>query len=95
MNTLVAELENEGYPVEFVVVADSNASDFVSRTVLRIFKEAAPGRPAWNEMQANAVKHDTFIYSRTGERVLFWDRSENNLANWNADIRAAVEAQGL
>ena len=95
MNTLVTELLSQGYPVEFVVMADSNASDFVSRTALRIFKEAAPGRPAWNAMEANAVKHDTFVYSRTGERVLFWDASSHSLPNWNADIRAAVEAQGL
>ncbi len=43
----------------------------------------------------SAVKHDTFVYSRSGERVLFWDRSYNNLQDWTTDNRDAVEAEGL
>lgn len=76
-------------------MSDANASDFVSRSSHRIFQDSASGQPSWDEMELNAVKHDTFVYSRDGERVLFWDASGNNLANWSMNIRAAVETQGL
>lgn len=45
-------------------------------------------------MQSGAVKHDTFVFARDGSRVLFWDTSAENLANWAVDLRAAVVAQG-
>lgn len=95
MNTLADELATEGYSVQFVVVSNQNASDFVERTTVPIFRDPEPGRPAWDEMEPSARKHDTFVYSRSGDRVLFWDTSENSLGDWSADIRAAVEAQGL
>ena len=94
METLANELDNEGYPVQFVILSDANAHDFVPRTSRPIFTDSAAGRPAWQEMEANAYKHDTFVYSRTGERTLFWDASSNSLGNWQADIRAAVESEG-
>jgi hypothetical protein len=95
MSDLAAAMAGEGYDVQFVAVSDQNADDFVERTTLPIFEESTAGRPAWNLMEPNARKHDTFVYSRTGERVLFWDTSSNSLGSWTADIRAAVEAQGL
>ncbi|MBT8492574.1 MAG: hypothetical protein KJO07_05905 [Deltaproteobacteria bacterium] len=95
MSDLAEALAGEGYDVQFVAVSNQNASDFVERTTLPIFQDDAPGRPAWNEMEDGARKHDTFVYSRTGERVLFWDASSNSLGSWSDDIRAAVEAQGL
>jgi hypothetical protein len=95
MTTIAEELLGEGYPVEFVILSDANADDFVERTEYPIFGDSASGRPAWQEMSPSAVKHDTFVYSRTGQRTLFWDRSEHNLQDWSADIRAAVEAEGL
>ncbi len=58
-----------------------------------IFEDAQSGLPAWSEMADGAVKHDTFVFSSTGERILFWDASANSLGNWSADIRAAVESQ--
>jgi hypothetical protein len=84
----------EGYPVEFVVVSDANADDFVERTTHRIFQDDASGKPAWKEMDAGAVKHDTFVYAKDGERLLYWDASSESFGNWAADIRAVVEAQG-
>lgn len=95
METLAEELVAEGYPVEFVLLSDANAGDFVNRTSRPIFKDSGSGRPAWQEMESGAFKHDTFVYSRTGERTLFWDASANNLGDWQADIRAAVESQGM
>ncbi len=77
-----------------VIVSDANASDFVERTDRPIFQEDRSGRPAWGEMESGAVKHDTFVYSATGERLLFWDASNNSLGNWSADIEAVVAAQG-
>ena len=84
----------EGYPVQFVVLSDQNASDYVARTSVPIFREPTAGRPSWGVMEPGAVKHDTFVYARTGERTLFWDASARNLGQWGADIRAAVEAEG-
>lgn len=79
-----------------MIVSDANADDFIERTTYRIFEDTASGRPAWQEMEPGAVKHDTFVYSRTGERTLFWDNSSSSTSfnGWMTDIRAAVEAQG-
>lgn len=78
--------------MRFVVLSDSNASDFVERTSVPIFRDPAAGRPAWQDMEDGARKHDTFVYAQGGERVLFWDASSENLADWASDIRAAVAA---
>lgn len=91
---LVSDLVSAGYPVELVVLSDINATDFVGRTSVPIFLDPSPGRVAWSSMEPGAVKHDTFVYDKTGMRTLFWDASARNLANWSADIRAAVEAIG-
>ena len=87
-------MAEEGYAVEFVVLSDANADDFVARITHRIFREDASGKPAWKEMDSGAVKHDTFVYAKNGERLLYWDASSENFGNWADDIRAVVEAQG-
>lgn len=84
----------EGYPVQFVLLSDQNASDFVSHVSMPIFRDPSPGRAAWLEMQATAVKHDTFVFDKTGVRTLFWDASTRNFSMLSADLRAAVEAIG-
>jgi hypothetical protein len=84
----------EGYRVQFVLLSDQNASDFIGRASVPLFRDPVGGRPSWNQMEPGAVKHDTFVYARDGARVLFWDTSSENLAAWATDIRAAVEAQG-
>ncbi len=76
------------------MLSDQNATDFVGRTGVPIFRDPSPGRVAWAEMQSGAVKHDTFVFARDGARVLFWDTSSETLGNWAADLRAAVVAQG-
>jgi hypothetical protein len=85
----------DGYPVELVVLSDSNATDFVGRTTVPIFRDSTAGRPTWALMEPGAVKHDTFVYDTSGTRTLFWDASSQNLSNWSANIRSAVEAIGL
>ena len=77
-----------------MVLSDVNATDFVGRTAVPIFRDPSPGRAAWSMMEPGAVKHDTFVFDRAGSRTLFWDASSKNLATWSADIRAAVEAIG-
>ena len=84
----------DGYPVQFVVLSDQNATDFVGLTTVPIFRDPSAGRAAWSQMQSGAVKHDTFVFGRDGVRVLFWDASTEDLGAWAADIRASVEAQG-
>lgn len=91
---LSTDLVAEGYPVQFVVLSDINATDFVGRTSVPIFRDPSSNRAAWSETQPNPAKHDTFVYSRTGTRTLFWDTSNEMLPQWSADIRAAVEAEG-
>lgn len=84
----------DGYPVQFVALSDQNATDFIGLTSVPIFRDPSAGRTAWSQMQSGAVKHDTFVFGRDGVRVLFWDASAEDLGDWAADIRAAVEAQG-
>jgi hypothetical protein len=91
---LSEQLISEGYPVEFVILSDQNATDFSALVPFSIFRDASPGRPAWVQMDAGAVKHDTFVYDKTGARTLFWDASMNSFATLTADLRAAVEAIG-
>ncbi len=91
----MTSLTNDGYPVELVILSDTNATDFVGLARVPIFRDPSPGRLAWSMMIAGAVKHDTFVYSKTGERVYLWDASAQDLSKWSADIRAAVVAQGL
>ena len=80
--------------MQFLLLSDQNATDFVTRASVPIFRDPSPGRAAWAQMQSGAVKHDTFVYTRTGARALFWDASMRNLGEWSADLRAAVEAEG-
>lgn len=94
MESLANALVAEGYPVQFTLLSDLNAADFVGRTAVPIFRDARAGAPSWQQMEPGAVKHDTFVYSRTKERVLFWDASARDFSQWSAEIRAAVVAQG-
>jgi hypothetical protein len=84
----------EGYPVQFVVLSDVNAEDFIGRTDVPIFRDPTSGVKAWKEMSSIASKHDTFVFDRTGARILFWDATAHRLADWETDIRGAVEASG-
>ena len=77
-----------------MLLSDVNATDFIGRAAVPIFRDPSAGRMAWAEMQAGAVKHDTFVFSTAGIRTLFWDTSARSLAQWSADIRQAVEALG-
>ena len=97
-NVVVAEqlqttLRAERRDVEIVVLSDANASDFVSRTGLRIFRDAQPGRPAWVEMRPMPSKHDTFVFAPNGERTYFWQGSyTGDATRWTADVGQAVRA---
>ena len=80
--------------MQFVALSDQNATDYVSRISMPIFRDPSPGRSAWIEMQPGAVKHDTFVFDKSGVRTLFWDASARNFNELSADLRAAVEAIG-
>lgn len=80
--------------MQFVVLSDANATDFNSIVKVPVFSDPGAGRPAWREMEPGAVKHDTFVFSRTGVRSFVWDASSHSFGAWGADIRAAVVAQG-
>jgi hypothetical protein len=84
----------EGFAVQFVLLSDVNADDFVDRTTVPIFEDPSGDASAWEEMQTGAAKHDTFVFGHDGVRTLYWDATEHTLGNWSADIRAAVEAIG-
>ncbi|MDB4962393.1 MAG: hypothetical protein JWP01_2392 [Myxococcales bacterium] len=80
--------------MQFVVLSDQNATDFSSLVTMPIFRDPSPGRAAWEEMQPGAVKHDTFVFDKSGVRTLFWDASSESFNQLEPDIRAAVEAIG-
>lgn len=84
----------EGYRVQFVLLSDVNATDFVTHASVPIFRDPSGNRAAWAQMEPGAVKHDTFVYARDGQRALFWDASARSFSAWQGDIRAAVEALG-
>jgi hypothetical protein len=75
--------------VQFVVVSDSNASDFASRVTMPLFRDLSPSRSAWTAFDAAAVKHDTIVFDAQGQRVLY-RRSSSGLSNWRTDIAATV-----
>lgn len=77
------------------MLSNIDATDFVSRTSVPIFRDPTGSRTSWNMMEPAARKHDTFVYSRAGIRTLFWDASARDLGQWAAEIRAAVEALGM
>lgn len=80
--------------MQFVLLSDVNATDLVDRAAVPTFRDPSAGRMAWREMQADAAKHDTFVFSAAGLRTLFWDTSTRSLSQWSADIRQEVEALG-
>ncbi len=97
-NVVVAEqlrqsLRAEGRDVEVVVLSDANATDFVSRTSLILFRDGTAGRQAWQAMRPGAGKHDTFVFSASGERTFFWQGSyTGDATRWTAEVGAAVRA---
>jgi len=80
--------------VQFVVLSDTNASDYVGRVDVPIFRDASSGRPAWRMMDPGAVKHDSFVFSKAGVRTLFWDARVRDTGKWMTEIRAEVVALG-
>lgn len=78
--------------MQFVVLSDANATDYINRVSVPIFRDAAGGLPAWREMKPDAAKHDTFVFDTAGALVLSWDVGSEQFTEWAADIRAAVEA---
>jgi hypothetical protein len=90
---LQATLRAEGRDVEIVVLSDANAADFSARTRLRLFRDAQPGRPAWQAMRPGAGKHDTFVFAPDGERTFFWQGSyTGDATRWTAEVGAAVRS---
>lgn len=83
--------------MQFVAVSDSNASWFLSSPptpalTMPLFRDPSPGRDAWRAFDGNAVKHDTFVFDASGQRVLGWKVSQNSLSQWRATIGAAVRS---
>ena len=89
METLAADL---GSDVQFVVLSESGAEDFVSLVSLPIFRDDSFGRTAWFEMSATAQKHDTLVFDADGNQTFYWDVGSNDFFNWEVDIRAALDA---
>lgn len=85
-------MKAEGRTVQFVVVSDSNASDFVTRVTMPIFLDPSPGRAAWLELDPSALKHDTFLFDAQGRRVLTLKLNGALSSTWKADVAAAVRA---
>lgn len=90
---LANDLVAEGYSAQFVVLSDSNATDYVSRVSVPIFRDKSTNLDSWTEMAQTAAKHDTFVFAANGERTLY-RRYTEGLPNWASDIRAAVTALG-
>lgn len=80
--------------MQFALLSDVNAADFVNVSTVPLFRDPSARRTAWCAMEPGAVKHDTFVFSDAGLRTLFWDRSQRDLAAWSSDIRQVVESLG-
>ena len=78
--------------MQFALLSDINASDFIDRVAVPIFKDPSGDLVAWKQMIPAAAKHDTFVYAPSGMRTLYWDATSEQLADWSGDIRIAVEA---
>jgi len=83
------ELDAEQLDAQIVILGDPNAEQFASRVALPIFRDK--DKSAWNEMRSGASKHDTFVFSPSGERTYFWLGSyQGDATRWRADIGKAV-----
>ncbi len=79
--------------MQFVVLSDANASDFVPVLTMPLFRDPSPNRAAWLELDATAYKHDTFVFDAQGRRVLTLKLNGSlNPATWRSDVGAAVRA---
>ncbi len=78
--------------MQFVLLSDVNASDMVDVTSVPVFRDPSPSRDAWGAMDAEAVKHDTFVYDTNGTRTLYWRVGTRPFSEFSSDIRAAVLA---
>jgi len=83
---LFNQLKSEGRSVQFVVLSDGNASDFVSRISVPIFRD--PNRDGWRAFRADVVKHDTFVFDAQGKLVLTWRVASGT--SFSPSIGAAV-----
>lgn len=85
------ELKAEGRGVQFVVLSDSNATDFVGRLSAPILRDPTAQKAAWKALDPGAVKHDTVLFDAQGQVVLY-RRAASGLTSWRADIAAAVRS---
>jgi len=94
---LWSELKSEGRTVQFVALSDSNASWFLTSPpspalTMPLFRDPSPARTAWSQLEAGAVKHDTFVFDAAGQKVLSWKASARSVSQWRSDLGAAVRA---
>lgn len=76
--------------MQFVAVSDFNANDFVGRVTMPIFRDGSPNRAAWLELDAMALKHDTFIFDAQGQRVATLKLGGGLSATWRDDVAREV-----
>jgi hypothetical protein len=74
--------------VQFVVLSDGNATDFVSRVSMPIFKDST--RAQWTALRPDVVKHDTFVFDANGQLKFSWRVSDGT--GFATAIGAAVRA---
>jgi predicted ester cyclase len=74
MDSLSDTLVGEGYPVQFVVLSDVNAEDFVGRTDVPIFRDPTSGVQAWKELVAGFLTAFPDIHFTGDERLVDGDR---------------------
>lgn len=79
--------------MQFVVLADVNAIDFVGRVSMPILRDGSPTRTAWRDLEAAAVKHDTAVFDAEG-RFISFRRGALGLSTWKDDIAAIVRSLG-
>ena len=80
--------------MQFVALADSQAGWFLSSPptpalTMPLFRDPSAAREAWRELDAQAVKHDTFVFDAAGQLVLSW-KATRGVSSWRTDIAAAV-----
>lgn len=78
--------------MQFVVLSNVTAADYVDWVTMPIFKDPTPMRDAWTAFDPAAAKHDTAIFNAAGQAVLFRRVADAGFFSWRDDVATVIRS---